>query len=131
MPEITGSGLTAPIAYRWKTQFNENAKSPAFAGELPEIDHNEIVGWKRTPGLGRFAAVFLDDCDLHPRVRTRIALTRELIAEGAAASTSGWRAWGRPGPSGWSRWCCWGISSPCTGRSWMGWIPRRSTCWSS
>jgi glucose/mannose-6-phosphate isomerase len=86
IPIIIGSGLTAPIAYRWKTQFNENAKSPAFAGELPEIDHNEIVGWKRTPGLGRLAAVFLDDCDLHPRVRTRIELTRELIADGTAAS---------------------------------------------
>jgi len=86
IPIITGAGLTAPIAYRWKTQFNENAKSPAFAGELPEIDHNEVVGWKRTPGLGRLASVFLDDCDLHPRVRTRIALTRELIAEGAAAT---------------------------------------------
>jgi glucose/mannose-6-phosphate isomerase len=86
IPIITGAGLTAPIAYRWKTQFNENAKSPAFAGELPEVDHNEIVGWKRSPGLGRLAAVFLDDCDLHPRVRTRIELTRELIAEGTAAS---------------------------------------------
>jgi glucose/mannose-6-phosphate isomerase len=86
IPIITGAGLTAPIAYRWKTQFNENAKSPAFAGELPEIDHNEVVGWKRTPGFGRLAAVFLDDCDLHPRVRERITLTRELIAEGTAAS---------------------------------------------
>jgi glucose/mannose-6-phosphate isomerase len=85
IPIITGAGLTTPIAYRWKTQFNENAKSPAFAGELPEIDHNEIVGWKRTPGLGRLSAVFLDDTDLHPRVRTRIALTQELIAEGTAA----------------------------------------------
>jgi glucose/mannose-6-phosphate isomerase len=86
IPVITGSGLTAPIAYRWKTQFNENAKSPAFAGELPEVDHNEIVGWRRTPGLGRLSAVFLDDCDLHPRVRTRFELTRQLIAEGTAAS---------------------------------------------
>ena len=86
IPIITGAGLTTPIAYRWKTQFNENAKSPAFAGELPEIDHNEIVGWKRTPRMGRLSAVFLDDCDLHPRVRTRIELTRELIAGGTAAN---------------------------------------------
>ena len=86
LPVITGAGLTGPVAYRWKTQFNENAKSPAFAGELPEIDHNEIVGWARTPNLGRVSAVFLDDCDLHPRVRERIALTRELIAPGTAAS---------------------------------------------
>jgi glucose/mannose-6-phosphate isomerase len=86
VPIITGADLTAPIAYRWKTQFNENAKSPAFAGELPEIDHNEIVGWARTPNVGRLSAVFLDDCDLHPRVRERIALTRELIAPGTAAN---------------------------------------------
>ena len=36
-------GLTAPVAYRWKTQINENAKMPAFSSELPELDHNEIV----------------------------------------------------------------------------------------
>ena len=30
VPEIIGPGLTAPIAYRWKTQINENAKTPAF-----------------------------------------------------------------------------------------------------
>ena len=45
VPQITGAGLTDPIAYRWKTQINENAKLPAFCGELPELDHNEIVGW--------------------------------------------------------------------------------------
>ena len=30
VPVIAGSGITQPIAYRWKTQFNENAKIPAF-----------------------------------------------------------------------------------------------------
>ena len=91
VPIIAGAGLTVPIAYRWKTQLNENAKYPAFASELPELDHNEIVGWKRAPGLGRLSAVFLDDCDLHPRVRQRIALTRELIGEFAAADELTWR----------------------------------------
>ncbi len=33
------------IANRWHTQFNENAKILAWCGFLPEIDHNEIVGW--------------------------------------------------------------------------------------
>ena len=82
-PQIAGAGLTAPIAYRWKTQFNENAKVPCFAAALPELDHNEIVGWEGAAELGRFSAVLLDDSDLHPRVRTRIELTRKLI-EGQA-----------------------------------------------
>ncbi|MGB2711301.1 MAG: bifunctional phosphoglucose/phosphomannose isomerase [Conexibacter sp.] len=80
IPQIAGAGLTTPVAYRWKTQLNENAKLPAFSNELPELDHNEIVGWTRAAALGRFSTVFLDDSDLHPRVRQRIELTRGLIS---------------------------------------------------
>jgi glucose/mannose-6-phosphate isomerase len=83
---VGASGLTSQIAYRWKTQINENAKAPAFAGELPELDHNELEGWAGADDLGRFSAVFLDDSDLHPRVRQRIELTRGLIARHAAAT---------------------------------------------
>ena len=71
IPVIAGSALTAPIAYRWKTQINENAKMPAFCAELPELDHNEIAGWGGAAEVGRFSAVFLDDCDSHPRVQGR------------------------------------------------------------
>jgi glucose/mannose-6-phosphate isomerase len=74
---IYGSDLTAPVAYRWKAQLNENAKAPAFASVLPEADHNELEGW---PGVdGAFSAVFLEDRDQHPRVRRRFELTAELI----------------------------------------------------
>jgi glucose/mannose-6-phosphate isomerase len=78
--QLAGAGLTAPIAYRWKTQINENAKLPCFVHELPELDHNEIAGWEGAGELGRFSAGFLDDSDLHPRIRQRIELTRGLIA---------------------------------------------------
>jgi glucose/mannose-6-phosphate isomerase len=86
VPQIAGAGLTSPIAYRWKTQINENAKTPCFAGQLPELDHNEIAGWAGATELGRFSAVFLDDSDLHPRTRQRIELTRGLIQGDAAAT---------------------------------------------
>jgi glucose/mannose-6-phosphate isomerase len=85
-PVIAGAGLTTPIAYRWKTQINENAKLPAFTHELPELDHNELVGWEGAPDVGRFSAVFLDDCDAHPRVKARMELTQRLIADNAHAS---------------------------------------------
>lgn len=88
VPVVVGAGLTTPIAYRWKTQLNENAKVPAFAGELPEADHNEIEGWSGAPDGARFAHVFLDDCDLHPRVCRRVELTRRLVeARGMPAQT--------------------------------------------
>ncbi|MCL2769997.1 MAG: bifunctional phosphoglucose/phosphomannose isomerase [Solirubrobacterales bacterium] len=84
-PVIAGMGITVPVAYRWKTQLNENAKLPAFSSELPELDHNEIAGWEGAPDSGRFSAVFLDDSDIHPRIKERIELTTQLIAPAAAA----------------------------------------------
>jgi len=82
-PVVYGSDLTAPVAYRWKTQINENAKIPAFSATLPEADHNEIEGW---PGAdGRFAAIFLTDRDQHPRERKRFELTAKAIGSSAAA----------------------------------------------
>src|SRR6185436_1999837 len=82
VPVVVGADLTAPVARRWKTQVNENAKLPAFFSELPEADHNEICGWD---GDG-FAAVLLEDADQHPRERRRFELTAEAIrASGAEA----------------------------------------------
>ncbi|MHB8492750.1 MAG: bifunctional phosphoglucose/phosphomannose isomerase [Solirubrobacteraceae bacterium] len=86
VPVVAGAGLTVPIAYRWKTQINENAKQPCFSHELPELDHNELEGWAGAGAVGRFAAVFLDDSDAHPRVKERLELTAKLIAPNAAAS---------------------------------------------
>jgi glucose/mannose-6-phosphate isomerase len=83
-PIIAGAGLTTAIAYRWKTQINENAKCPAWSQELPEMDHNDIEGWTSASELGRFSAVFLDDDDTHPRVKERMELTGRLIKPGAA-----------------------------------------------
>ena len=84
VPVIYGCDLTVPVAYRWKTQINENAKQHAFTHELPELDHNEIVGWDSADGGGSFAAVFLEDSDQHPRQRERAEHTARLIAPGAS-----------------------------------------------
>jgi len=86
IPVVAGARLTTPIAYRWKTQLNENSKQPCFWNELPELDHNEIAGWEGAREIGRFSAVFLDDSDAHPRVKERMQLTEQLIAGSAVAS---------------------------------------------
>jgi glucose/mannose-6-phosphate isomerase len=84
VPVITGADLTAPLARRWKAQVNENAKLPAFFSELPEADHNELCGWSGDA----FAAVLLEDCDQHPRVRRRFELTGEAISATGATVVS-------------------------------------------
>ena len=52
MPVVYGAGLTTPVARRWKTQVNENAKLPSYFVELPEADHNDICGWDGVPATG-------------------------------------------------------------------------------
>jgi glucose/mannose-6-phosphate isomerase len=84
IPVFYGADLTTPAAYRWKCQLNENAKLPAFSHELPEADHNEIVGWDSAGDGARLSAVFLEDSDQHPRVRQRLELTAGLIEPSAA-----------------------------------------------
>jgi glucose/mannose-6-phosphate isomerase len=85
LPVVYGAGPTSAVARRWKTQLNENAKIPAFWGELPEVDHNELCGWGggAAPG-GSAAAVLLEDPDQHPRERRRFELTAAAIADGGA-----------------------------------------------
>jgi glucose/mannose-6-phosphate isomerase len=83
VPVIAGSELMAEVAYRWKTQINENAELPAFASALPELDHNEIVGWGDASKRARFAAIFLEDPGQHPRNTRRIELTAAAAEAGA------------------------------------------------
>jgi glucose/mannose-6-phosphate isomerase len=83
VPVIAGAELAAAAAYRWKCQINENAGQPAVASALPEMDHNEAVGWPAAAGFGRFSAVFLEDPGNHPRNRLRSELTAAQAAAGA------------------------------------------------
>jgi glucose/mannose-6-phosphate isomerase len=85
VPVISGTERTAAAAYRWKCQINENAELPAFASELPELDHNEIAGWSAAAAeRARFSAVFLEDPDEHPRNARRIEVTARAVHAGAA-----------------------------------------------
>ena len=83
---VYGAGLTVPAARRWKGQINENAKAPAFWNELPELDHNELMGWTSLPHVASSSlVVFLEDEAGDPRLLRRAGLTAaELEARGVA-----------------------------------------------
>ncbi len=80
MPVIyAASSLTAPVAARWKTQCNENAKRLAAWDVFPELTHNEIVGWAGdAPAAGGRFVVLLRDPDDGPGAQGQIAATREF-----------------------------------------------------
>ncbi|MBD3226129.1 MAG: bifunctional phosphoglucose/phosphomannose isomerase [Caldithrix sp.] len=75
---------TAPylktVSYRWQNQFQEMGKSMAFANVLPEINHNEIMGWEHNIDvLDRFIVIFLENETPHPKIKKRIELSKEII----------------------------------------------------
>jgi glucose/mannose-6-phosphate isomerase len=78
VPLVYGAGPLAVVAYRWKTQLNENAKLHAFSHAFPEAGHNEIVGWQGA-GLARFAAVLLRDSTQRAENQRMMDATRGLI----------------------------------------------------
>ncbi len=59
-----GAGPFFSVAYRFKCQLNENAKMLAWAGDMPEVCHNEIVGWENYSGNSMIVVLFRDSSDL-------------------------------------------------------------------
>lgn len=56
IPVMIAAGHLAPVARRWSTQLNENTKSWAFWQELPELNHNLIVGLRHPRKANSIAA---------------------------------------------------------------------------
>jgi glucose/mannose-6-phosphate isomerase len=77
LPVIYGTDVTGPVAYRWRTQLEENAKVLALSGVLPEMNHNAIEAWSAGPP-GDWAVILLRDPSEHPRVARRARLTRPI-----------------------------------------------------
>lgn len=50
IPLIYGGGaIGTTAARRWKMGVNQNVKAPAFWAAMPELCHNELVGWENVP----------------------------------------------------------------------------------
>jgi glucose/mannose-6-phosphate isomerase len=84
----SGSELMKAIARRWACQFNENSKSPAHFADFPELNHNEIVGW-RGSGAGdlykRVVVLSLEDRDDHEMTRHQTEIGLGIEESFAAA----------------------------------------------
>jgi len=80
----TTSDFFEGVGIRWKTQLNENSKSPAYCEFFPELDHNEIMGWEGFKKLTKqFSVILLRDKNESERMRRRIDVTVSLIKEKA------------------------------------------------
>lgn len=83
IPIIYASTRNEPIAYNWKIRFNETGKIPSFYNTLPELNHNEMVGFdgeKKTEKLLKnFYFIFLEDKTDHPRILLRMEVLKEIL----------------------------------------------------
>ena len=87
LPVIYGAEPLTAAARRWKTQLNENSKVWSFYEELPEANHNAILGYTLPPAItAGTAAVFLQSGLMHPRVRLRYGFTGRTL-DGAGVET--------------------------------------------
>jgi glucose/mannose-6-phosphate isomerase len=76
------------VVTRWRSQLAENSEVLSSSHHLPEMHHNEIMGWR--PGedfLGRCHVIYLSDRGFHERVRRGWAHSSELIRKCAGGVT--------------------------------------------
>lgn len=79
-PVFYGGNLTAPVAYKWKISWNENAKNVAFWNEYPEMNHNEFMGWTSHPIEKPFAVFDLVSPLEHPQILKRFTVSDRLLS---------------------------------------------------
>lgn len=81
------------VNVRWRGQIAENAKQLCFGHVLPEMNHNELVGWNvLTPLMRQMEVIFLRDRGTHKRVALREELTKEITGKYAAHVSEVWSA---------------------------------------
>ncbi len=78
----SGQDLFDAIAYRWKSQICENAKTIAFHNYFPEFNHNEIVGFEKIEHIrNNLIGIILRDSQDHSRVAKRMQIISRQLQE--------------------------------------------------
>lgn len=100
IPVVYGAGAMEPVAHRWKTQLNENAKSWAAFEPMPEANHNAIEGSINPRELSDAPYVIqVRDRDEPTEIAARYRVVEELLGERATNRFAYWSE----GPSPFAR----------------------------
>ena len=76
---------------RWRGQLAENAKTLCFGHVLPEMNHNELVGWKVLgPIMKETQVMFLRDKGDHKRIQVRMDITKGILEQYTPHVTEVW-----------------------------------------
>ena len=76
-PVIYSTSLHEGVAIRFRQQLNENAKILCWHHVIPEMNHNELVGWSHEyPDI---AVIIFRDKHEHPRNELRIEFCKKVF----------------------------------------------------
>jgi glucose/mannose-6-phosphate isomerase len=78
-PIIYTTDRMEAVAVRFRQQVNENAKSLCWHHVVPEMNHNELVGWREKND--KLSVVYFRNTDDFPRNAVRININKEIIRE--------------------------------------------------
>jgi glucose/mannose-6-phosphate isomerase len=76
------------VAIRFRQQINENSKMLCGHNVIPEMNHNELVGWAN--GSDRISVVIFRDKDEYSRNDTRIEINKDVIRKYTPNITEIW-----------------------------------------
>lgn len=75
----SSSDVLDAVNLRWRGQISENAEILAYGNFVPEMNHNELVGWNLNKNiLSEIVVILLCDRDDHERVKLRMKITTEI-----------------------------------------------------
>jgi glucose/mannose-6-phosphate isomerase len=77
LPIIYSSDRFEGVAIRFRQQLNENSKMLAWHGVIPEMNHNELVGWR--DDANDKAVIILRNSDDFERIQTRIEINKKVF----------------------------------------------------
>ena len=80
IPIIYSSERFKPVAYRMKTQINENAKYPCYTNTFSEMNHNEINAFQFME-RSKFIVFLIRDEKDNPRIQKRMDICRDIMEE--------------------------------------------------
>ncbi|TNE59646.1 MAG: bifunctional phosphoglucose/phosphomannose isomerase, partial [Bacteroidetes bacterium] len=76
-PVLYCSDHMEAVALRWRQQFNENAKMLCWHHVVPEMNHNELVGWRDS--RNDLAVIWMRNRDDFSRNTIRMDINKEII----------------------------------------------------
>lgn len=79
IPVIYSTAGNEGVAIRFRQQVNENSKMLCWHHVVPEMNHNELVGWRTKDK--NLAVVFFRNKEDYDRNKTRIEINKKIISE--------------------------------------------------